>query len=78
MRGRKYSADVPQGGLEIPSKLRFEALGDELQKAKKTYRQNTLEHFCFKFREEESILLMYPKEVWKYSRCQKNVPVPYS
>ena len=33
--GRRYSADLPQGGLEIPCKITFEGVGKNVQKVKK-------------------------------------------
>ena len=33
--GRRYSADLPQGGLEIPCTITFEGVGKDVQKVKK-------------------------------------------
>ena len=37
---RKYSADLPQGGLEIPCSLVFKATPKEIQKLKKMWKHN--------------------------------------
>ena len=34
---RRYSADLPQGGLEVPCKLLFKASTKEIQKLKRLY-----------------------------------------
>ena len=36
--GRRYSADLPQGGLEIPCRLHFEGKANELKKVKKHFK----------------------------------------
>lgn len=36
--GRRYSADLPQGGLEIPCKLHFEGKSKEITKVKKHFK----------------------------------------
>ena len=37
--GRRYSVDLPQGGLEVPCSLLFKATPKEVQKLKKLWKQ---------------------------------------
>ena len=38
--GRRYSADLPQGGLEVPCSLLFKATPKEVQKLKTLWKKN--------------------------------------
>ncbi len=37
-RGQRYSADLPQGGMEIPCKLHFEGKIKEISKVKRYFK----------------------------------------
>ena len=39
--GRRYSSDLPQGGLEIPCKLKFTGKWKEVQKVKTLFARKT-------------------------------------
>ena len=41
---REYSADLPQGGLEIPCSLVFKAIPKEILKLKKMWKNNGFSH----------------------------------
>ena len=45
---REYSADLPQGGLEIPCSLVFKATPKEILKLKKTWKNDGLSHLGHK------------------------------